>query len=1062
MATAEELEQQKKELEEANKRIAEYEAQAKTVAQEKVKERKFGSGVTKESQRQTIERKQKAVQYIEELQTTKQQVASGQKSITAYEEEKGAYEIAERLAVKGAIEGDPNAVRSAFFRLKEKGYGKQYKYFKDLYSYYKKEIKQKPTQYYDNKISEAPTIKELKDSSGKVIGYEDPYTGQSRLPTPTERLTGQPQKPLKFGKTYILPELRYNYPKSKEISAPQFTARDDLGYKIIGYTKDGKEIRELPLFRRTQAPTIKEFGAGLYKGGQSILGGTYNLGLSVVRETSKPITSSKIGQKLMPTYQDNKKITLPEETSYGAITKADITRAIQNPEYGYGFLTAQYLAYKAPKKYIEYFKTPVPVGKTKGFRETIQSGDGIFIIEREKDYYTAQQVIKPVVIDGKQINIGNFKLTSVKVPTIEEYYPSKVSSFFNAPSRRVISKARTDITTSSPIYISEQGEIINRPATFTTQKGKRLTFVSELAGKQEPFTIETFNKLPKQTQLNLQALVERRIGMPVSLERTPYMLPKNNQFSFGEIVSTKRLRVSPRTKTGFVYPKGKRTSVGAVASDVKEILQTPEYSVFKGETIVKDITKPAKITGDIESAFKPNIKRFKDISDEARKEIGDSLGVSVNTDIPKLGLKKGDIVLRDKLKLTGKVAKHEKGHFYDYELDILGKMSAKEKKALYSESYSKLIKRYGEIPEVYQSEEKILREGIAMRYENKNIKALKEIQSGKSIVIEEESIVLKPTDLDTTGEVITGGLSQKKVVSPKAIETLRKSLAVTSKELSLKKSLPVPIKTPSAKLDISPTVRPSFAVNRVEQSQYYGKGTYERTDGGAIPKSFTNVQTIQSQPVMDKYIQTSNVKPSTRYKEIQLQPLVQKDIVSQMNLSRQLETLKQSDVLKQNQQQRQNQATVLKQMQVQKQFMGTKTSRFPRLSISRGQGYFRLPKVKLGFGGEGGLGTTTAYRTFVKQAGKKKYLGGLFERGEALRLGERVATKTLRATFGVEATKQKISAKQTRYTPSNIFRGFKIEKGKKVKLQDTFIQKRGTRLGSSGEVSEILSARRRR
>lgn len=104
---------------------------------------------------------------------------------------------------------------------------------------------------------------------------------------------------------------------------------------------------------------------------------------------------------------------------------------------------------------------------------------------------------------------------------------------------------------------------------------------------------------------------------------------------------------------------------------------------------------------------------------------------------------------------------------------------------------------------------------------------------------------------------------------------------------------------------------------------------------------------------------------------------------------------------------------------------------------------------------------TTAYRTFVKQGGKVKFLSGYREKGEALRFGEDVATKTLRATFGVQATQQKIQAKQTQYTPSKIFRGFKIEKGKKVRIEDTFIQKKGTRLSNRGEVSEILSAKRR-
>jgi hypothetical protein len=106
---------------------------------------------------------------------------------------------------------------------------------------------------------------------------------------------------------------------------------------------------------------------------------------------------------------------------------------------------------------------------------------------------------------------------------------------------------------------------------------------------------------------------------------------------------------------------------------------------------------------------------------------------------------------------------------------------------------------------------------------------------------------------------------------------------------------------------------------------------------------------------------------------------------------------------------------------------------------------------------------TNAYRTFIKVGGKKKYIGVLQEKGSALRYGEGVALRTLRATFGVEKTKQKIKALETKYKPSSkFFRDYQIRKGKKIGLQDTFIQRKGQRLATRSEVSELLTARYRR
>lgn len=102
------------------------------------------------------------------------------------------------------------------------------------------------------------------------------------------------------------------------------------------------------------------------------------------------------------------------------------------------------------------------------------------------------------------------------------------------------------------------------------------------------------------------------------------------------------------------------------------------------------------------------------------------------------------------------------------------------------------------------------------------------------------------------------------------------------------------------------------------------------------------------------------------------------------------------------------------------------------------------------------------YRPYVIKKGEKVYLGEILPRGEAIFKGEEEAKKTLRATFGIEPTKTKVPAGQLEdYTPSRkLFRGFRIQKGKKIPLKDTFIQKRGKRLTFPGEIREIQIARR--
>jgi hypothetical protein len=100
------------------------------------------------------------------------------------------------------------------------------------------------------------------------------------------------------------------------------------------------------------------------------------------------------------------------------------------------------------------------------------------------------------------------------------------------------------------------------------------------------------------------------------------------------------------------------------------------------------------------------------------------------------------------------------------------------------------------------------------------------------------------------------------------------------------------------------------------------------------------------------------------------------------------------------------------------------------------------------------------YRAYYKRSGKIIYLSGIFSKGDALRKAERYTLGNLRATFGVSKSNMKVNAPMTNYKPNdNLFRDYRIVKGKRVSLQDEYIQRKGKRLSNAMEVKALQKAR---
>jgi hypothetical protein len=119
------------------------------------------------------------------------------------------------------------------------------------------------------------------------------------------------------------------------------------------------------------------------------------------------------------------------------------------------------------------------------------------------------------------------------------------------------------------------------------------------------------------------------------------------------------------------------------------------------------------------------------------------------------------------------------------------------------------------------------------------------------------------------------------------------------------------------------------------------------------------------------------------------------------------------------------------------------------------------PKIEssnksLGFGSKG-------FAVLVKRKGKYRPLRGIYTKEEALGLGSYNVARTLAASFKVVASEKPVTSRFSKAyfgQYRGILRGYKIRKGQAIPLQDEFIQRRGTRLGRSSEVAEIMSYKR--
>lgn len=187
MPTEQELVEEEQKIRERLALLEQYRGEAGAVASEEIPERRYGSRITKGVQQQYVQRRKEAEEYLQSTAQTKEQLQQSQREIEEYKNKLAEYKREQRIQAKRRTKS------------KEIAYEKQQR-----------------VSYSDAGTSKALEIKPILNKEGIVIGYEDPFLQQSRLPTPLEQVSGQPTKPLVLGEKVIYPKLVYNYPRTPE------------------------------------------------------------------------------------------------------------------------------------------------------------------------------------------------------------------------------------------------------------------------------------------------------------------------------------------------------------------------------------------------------------------------------------------------------------------------------------------------------------------------------------------------------------------------------------------------------------------------------------------------------------------------------------------------------------------------------------------------------------------------------------------------------------------------------------------------------------------------------
>ena len=709
-----------------------------------------------------------------------------------------------------------------------------------------------------------------------------------------------------------------------------------------------------------------------------------------------------------------------------------------------GYIFGKSLTKKVPKF------SKVPEGEDVLIKQVVTKEGQVFNIygpqQASKPIITTKEVRRPISIGDQTGAVGRFNIKAItpEQKSIEKL--SLIKKIFFSPKEITSAPERIERGVSTNIYVNAEGEIVGNPFYASQRKGAKLTNIFTLEGKSVQFAPEDFGKLPEQTQQIVIKRIEERIGIPVSKENAPGLMRAEDLFSFGEVTSQRILRLSPsnKAKPAQLIPYGKRRTISAVVAKEKPIIQNEQAVLYKSELSAVDISKPTRISGDIESRFgKPSVDTSKGAKEFLKAQ--SSKGMYFPSE------KK--VLLPNKRSITGKVGKHEFGHYYDDVMKTLKEMSSEEKAALLSEARSKLQKRYGkDYAKLYSTEESQMKEGIAMRYEERGIiKPLKEIPSRT------QPVTMKGTSLEIKEPIRTGDSDVGGLVLKKKQTTAMKSLkdVMQKAQVSVAKNLPkpsrnVPRLTPAEKGQnqfVKAIPKQGFIES---QSPYYGKGQYELTEGGG---SF-QIQTREEPSLKE----VSIIKPSQVSSPIETEVLKQPTFESERlssNLKEDIlsvprESFKQPSVEVSSSRLKEELKEMLKQRQTEllkSQAIQTQTGKGRIIPTKKGTSYgFNLrgsSSAKERFMNQ----ARKAYNVIVWKRGKEEIIGKNLPEGRAKQLGVKEVLRTLRASFKLKPTGTTTAEDIDYKVPSRWFVPAKRD-------TQRYVQRRETRFGARTETKE--------
>lgn len=305
-----------------------------------------------------------------------------------------------------------------------------------------------------------------------------------------------------------------------------------------------------------------------------------------------------------------------------------------------------------------------------------------------------------------------------------------------------------------------------------------------------------------------------------------------------------------------------------------------------------------------------------------------------------------------------------------------------------------------------------------------------------------------------------------------------KLIDVLSKESLQRVEKGVVLKQVRAEPVRQPTMLPSFEEPRLASNRFVGLSS---VISGKKAKKQYPIETTEyagqtvSEPILMKPISQTVLLSGTLGNNkvsdiLRVEPITKQEVRSVLEIKPK-EDQKQISIQAQTQEQKQIQEpiTIQQQDQIQLARVSTKTkqvtdvtsrsrerpSRFRPFSLVEPEAKRKrilLEKIKKKRG----------FLAFIKRKGKFVQVGPVTTKESALDIGTRAAKETLAATFKVRevsATPQEVRTGGEFARFKQQFRPYELKKGKIVLLADTYIQKRGTRLGTRSEVKEIKVAK---